>query len=161
MEERKTVIDYIGQVFITFGFSIAVLNIFCLVFGEDAKELSSMFSMGKEGLSVATMMQYFAAAVLSVLIRFLFFTDVVIKNMSVVKRTFWMLVLEIAMIVLFIWRFDWFPVDVWPAWLAFFISFGLCFGGGVAVTGLKEKMENKKMEEALARAKGESNEIRN
>ena len=52
MEERKTVIDYIEQVMKIFGFSIIMLNIFCILFGESAKEFSTIFALGKEGLRV-------------------------------------------------------------------------------------------------------------
>ena len=73
MEERKTIFDYIGQIFQVFGFSMIVLNIFCLLFGEDASEFSKMFSLGKEGLSVPTMLQFFSVAVWVVFLRFFFF----------------------------------------------------------------------------------------
>lgn len=153
MKEKKTIFDYVGMVFTTFGFSVVVLNIFCLLFGEHARDFSSMFSMGKEGLSVATMMQFFAAAVLIVLLRFLFFTDMVIKNMPVVLRTLCMVLSAIGIIVIFILRFGWFPADQWLPWLMFFISFGICFSVSALVAVLREKAENKKMEAALTRLK--------
>lgn len=157
MEERKTIFDYIGQVFFIFGFSMAVLNIFCLLFGEDAKEFSSMFSLGKEGLSITTMAQYFVVSILIVMARFLFFTDVVIKNMRVAVRTFCMLMSVIGIIVLFIICFDWFPAHMFLPWFMFFVCFGICFAGSLAVTVLREKAENKKMEEALAKLKQQDN----
>ena len=78
MEDRKTILDYIGQVFITFGFSIVALNLFCVFIGGQAKEVSSIYSMGKEGLSVATMMQFLGVSVCITGLRFLFFTDRII-----------------------------------------------------------------------------------
>lgn len=153
MEEKKTIFEYIGQVFLIFGFSMAVLNIFCLIFGEDAREFSAMFSLGKEGLSVAVMTQYFVVSILIVMMRFLFFTDVVLKNMKVVVRTFCMLVSVIGIIVIFILCFDWFPADMFFPWFMFFLCFGICFVGSLAVTILREKAENKKMEVALAKLK--------
>lgn len=155
MEERKTIFDYVGTIFSTFGFSVVVLNVFCLLFGEQAQDFSSIFSMGKEGLSTETMMQFLGAAVLMVFLRFLFFTDRIIKNMSVVLRTLCMVLTAIGIVVIFTLHFGWFPVDQWLPWFMFFLSFGICFLVSSLIAVLKEKSENKKMEEALARLKQE------
>lgn len=162
MEERKTIFDYIGQVFGIFGFSIITLNIFCLIFGEEASGFSRMFSLGKEGLSIATMLQFFSVAVWVVFLRFLFFTDVVIRDMRVFFRSLGMVSSVLMVIIVYILVFEWFPADMWLPWVMFFTCFGICFVVSVVVTSLKERMENKKMEEALIRLKtkeGNKNEV--
>ena len=83
MEERKTIFDYLGQIFMIFGITIAILNVFCILFGEDAKEFSTMFSLGNQGISVPIMFQFLIISAIIVTLRFIFFTDVWIKNMSV------------------------------------------------------------------------------
>lgn len=153
MEERKTVFDYLGQIFMIYGITITVLNIFCLLFGESAKELSTMFSLGSNGLRVSTMAQFLGVSVIVVVLRFVFFTDVVIKNMSVAVRTICMVILVLLTISIFILIFDWFPVHMWQPWAMFFLCFGICFIISMAVTVVKEKAENRKMEEALKRIK--------
>lgn len=155
MEERKTVFDYLGQIFMIYGITITVLNIFCLLFGESAKELSTMFSIGSNGLRVSTMAQFFGVSVIVVVLRFVFFTDVVIKNMSMAVRTICMVILVLLTISIFILIFDWFPVHMWQPWAMFFLCFGICFIISMAVTVVKEKAENRKMEEALKRIKQE------
>lgn len=155
MEERKTMFDYAGQVFIIFGFSIAVLNLFCVVVGEYAQDISGIYSMGKEGLSTATMMQFFGVSVCITGFRFLFFTDRIIKQMSITVRTVCMLLSIIGLIVLCTLMFGWFPVGMWQAWMGFLVTFGACFVGSMTITQLKEKTENRKMEEALQRLKGQ------
>lgn len=155
MEERKTVFDYLGQIFMIYGITITVLNIFCLLFGESAKELSTMFSLGSNGLRVSTMAQFLGVSVIVVVLRFVFFTDVVIKNMSVAVRTICMVILVLLTISIFILIFDWFPVHMWQPWAMFFLCFGICFIISMAVTVVKEKAENRKMEEALKRIKQE------
>lgn len=45
MEERKTIFDYLGEVFLIYGIMTVIMNIFCVWIGEEAKELSSMFSL--------------------------------------------------------------------------------------------------------------------
>lgn len=158
MEEKKTVFDYCGQVFITFGFSILVLNIFCILVGEDAQEVSTLYALGKDGLSVATMMQFFGMSVCITGLRTLFFTDVFIKRMSVVMRTVCMLLGIIGMILLCVAGFGWFPMDMWQAWAGFLISFGVCFLGSCLLTLLKERTENRRMEEALRKLKERESE---
>lgn len=155
MEERKTIFDYAAQVFIIFGFSIAVLNLFCIVVGEYAQDASAIYSMGKEGLSTATMMQFFGVSVCITGLRFLFFTDRIIRQMSITVRTVCMLLSIIALIVLCTLMFGWFPVNMWQAWMGFLVTFGVCFVGSMTITQMKEKTENRKMEEALQRLKGQ------
>lgn len=153
MEERKTVFDYLAQVLMIFGFTLIILNLFCYLFGEDAKAYSTMFALGKEGIKTDTMMQYLLASAFTVLFRFLFFTDIVIKNWRVVTRTICMIVSEILMIAVFVLVFGWFPVDMWQSWVLFLVCFGLCFAASVTVTITKERVENRKMEAALKKLK--------
>ena len=124
MEERKTIFDYIGQVFIIFGFSIAILNIFCIFVGEDAQDISTIF-----------------------------FTDKIIKRMSVAIRSVCMLTSIVVLVVICAVMFDWFPVTMWQSWAGFLITFALCFVGSLLLMTLKERTENRKMEEALQRLK--------
>lgn len=154
MEEKKTIFDYLGRVFITFGFSILVLNVFCLLVGEDAREVSSLYSMGSDGLTVASMMQFFGVSICITGLQAVFFTDTVIKQMSVAMRTVCMMSSVIAVIVLCSVAFGWFPVDMWQAWAGFLVSFGICFAGSLGLMVLKERAENRKMEEALRKLKG-------
>lgn len=153
MEERKTIFDYLEQVFIIFGITLVVLNVFCLLFGEAAKEFSTMFSLGSKGLSVFTMAQFFLVSAIVVALRFLFFTDVIIKNMPVIRRTMCMVIIVLIIISVFISVFGWFPIDMWQPWAMFFLCFSICFFLSTMVTGMKEKAENRKMEEALNRIK--------
>lgn len=157
MEERKTVFDYFGQVFSVFGFCIVVLSVLGLMVGEEAKDISSIYSMGKEGLSIATMMQFLGVSVCITLFRAVFFTDGIIKFLSIMMRTVFMLLAVVAVIIGCAFRFDWFPTKLcdgmWQAWLGFFLSFGLCFAGSLFITRTKERTENRKMEEVLRRLK--------
>ncbi len=153
MKKKETVFDYIGQIFVSFGFTVVALNIFCILFGEQAREYSTIFSLGGEGLSVQTMLQFLLTSSIIVTLRFVFFTDGLIKKVPIAIRTIGMFGSIIVMLALFVYLFGWFPVNMWQAWAMFFICFGVCAGVSVAVSVLKEKMENKKMEEALQRLK--------
>ena len=153
MEKKKTILDYIGQIFQVFGFSIICLNIFCILFGESAKTYSTMFFYGNGGLSVETMLQFLVIAIIIVALRFIFFTDTIIKKASVKMRVVCMFALIILIMALCIWQFGWFPIDMWKCWLMFFLCFGISATVSVIVSGVRESSENKKMEEALKRFK--------
>ena len=136
-----------------FGFSMAVQSVFCLLFGENAREFSAMFSLGGEGLSIALMWQFLLISALIVFWRFLFFTETVIRNLSVTGRTMGMVTAVLLTAIVFILLFDWFPADMWQPWVMFLLCFGICFAVSTVVTDRLEKAENRKMEEALRRAK--------
>lgn len=155
MEEKKTIFDYLAQVLTVFGFSMLTLNLLCFLVGESAAEISPMFALGRRGIPVEIVFQFFAVAFLVVGARFVFFTDVVIKGMPLWLRTMCMLGTVVAVIVLFVLLFGWFPVDMWQPWVMFVVCFGLCFLGSYSVMAWKEKMENKRMDEALQRLKKE------
>ncbi len=158
MEEKKTIFDYIAQVFLTFGITIGILNIFCLLFGDSAKEISTIFSLGSDGLSIRTTFQFFLASLCIVIAKFIFFTDVFIKKMSIAMRTVCMVSAVLIVLAVFIRICGWFPVNMWQPWLMFFLCFGISFAISMGVTIFKERMENRKMEEALDRLKREAQE---
>ena len=153
MEEKKTIFDYLAQVMIIFGFTMLVLNIFCLIFGNAAKDISAIFELGDQGIPVEISLQFLCVSALVTGGRFVFFTDVIIRKMSIWLRTICMLTFVVMIIAVFVIIFDWFPVNMWQSWAMFFVCFGLSFLGSCLVVTVKEKVENKRMEEALRRLK--------
>ncbi len=158
MEEKKTIWDYIGQVFFNFGMIMVILILIYSISGDSAKGYSSMFSYGSEAIGLTTMFQYLMLSILFLGARILFFTDLVFKRLCRVGRLLGMLSVIIAIIVLFIFLFDWFPVGYWKPWLMFFICFGVSAIISIVVSIFKERSENRKMEEALRRLKEEMRE---
>lgn len=156
MKKGANIFDYLGQIFMVFGYSVLTLNIFCLLFGESAKGFSTIFSLGGEGLGIATLLEFFLLCAVIVTLRFLLFTDGWIRNLSIPARTTLMFGLVILAIILFVILFGWFPVDYAPAWIGFFLCFGISAGVSTAIAAAKERLENKKMEEALERLKKEN-----
>ena len=153
MERKYTIFDFLGQVFFIFGITVTCLAIFVLVFGEDAKDLSTIFALGKNGLAIATLGQYFLMAVLLNVVRFVLFTDRIIKSWSVLTRTISMFVVIVILIGMFAYLFGWFPVNDALSWIMFFLCFLICAVVSVIVSTLKEKKENEKLQEALERMK--------
>ncbi|MDE5588878.1 MAG: hypothetical protein K2J60_07015 [Acetatifactor sp.] len=158
MEEKKTIFDYLAQILVVFGFGMLMLNIFCLAFGNSARDFSAMFELGNQGIPVAIAFQFLCVSVLIVGARFIFFTDVFIKKMPVWLRTVCMLTTAVVIIAAFVIVFHWFPANMWQPWAMFFICFGISFLGSYLVTAIKEKTENRRMEEALQRLKKKEKE---
>lgn len=153
MEEKKTIFDYLAQVMIVFGFAMLAQTMFCLAFGNTAKDFSALFALGDQGIPVEIALQFLCISALITGVRFVFFTDVIIQKMPIWLRTICMLLFIVAIITVFIVLFHWFPVSMWQPWAMFFVCFGLSFLGSCFMVIVKEKAENKRMEEALRRLK--------
>lgn len=149
MEKRKNIFDYLGQVFCIFGICILMMSVICILFGDIEKHDSGMFSLGSDGLPIDTILQFLGICAFTVLARFVFFTDALIKKLSVPLRTAFMFTSVIAVIASVIVICDWFPADSWEPWVCFFISFGVSIGVSIFIMTIRIKLENKQMEEAL------------
>lgn len=153
MEERKHLLDYLTQVFTIFGITILVIGIICTLLGEAAAEESTMFRLGSGGIPVETVFQYLLTSICVTALRFVFFTDILIKKMSVTGRTVGMLAAVIVLIGVFSCIFGWFPVDEAEGWIAFLICFGICFVISAAVSAYRERVENRRLEDGLEKLK--------
>ena len=153
MEERRTIFDFGNQVFCTFGFSMVAMAVFSSLVGNSAEEISTLFALGNKGIPIGVVWQFLALNIVIACLRSFFFSERIIANMSILKRTLCMLGGVILAVVFLVYFCGWFPFDVWQAWLAFFISFGICFIVSLFIMKWKEKLENRKMEEGLRRAK--------
>jgi hypothetical protein len=161
MENRPTILKFLQRVFVIYGITTLILNIFTLIFGDDAKEMSTIFSFGNEALGVKTAMQFLLAVVILVLIETLFTTDILIKKMKITMRICLVFMSIFAVISLFVAVFGWFPTDLALPWIMFIICFAISSAVSTIITAYSEKQENKKLDEALKRFKGEENEKSN
>lgn len=153
MDKKYSIFDYLAQTFMIFGINVLLLNMFCLLFGESAKGYSTIFSLGGSGLSIATMMQFLLLIAILTFFRFLFMTDRLIKRLSIVPRIIFLFAAAFISTVIFVVLFGWFPVDVPVLWVMFIVCFGISCGASTFISYLKEKSENKKLEEALRKNK--------
>lgn len=149
MEERKNVLDYLTQVMLIFGVTLLAIAFVCRLAGDDAMEYSTMFALGSQGVPIDTVWQYLLSSACIAGLRLLFFSDAVIKKMSIVKRTIAMMISVIALVGVFAWLFGWFPVDELKYWMFFLVCFGISFAASVIASAVKEDMENKRLEEGL------------
>lgn len=155
MEEKKTIFDYAAQALMIFGLMIVFLSVCSYFAGAEGKAVSSLFSLGAQGMSMGSLAQLFALSVITTFIRGIFCSGGVFKKMSATARTIAMVISCIAVIVVFVILFDWFPSGEILPWLYFALSFGVCFTVSFMLTLSKQKRENQAMAEALERLKRE------
>jgi hypothetical protein len=155
MNDRKTVIDYITQVFSLFGFTMIIMMCFSLLIGESAKEFTTLFAYDEAGVPVTVMLQFLVLSVINVFIRFLLLSDRLIKEMLITIRIALTLLAVLLSISIFIIIFGWFPIHMWQPWALFIGSFLLCSAIGTFVTTAQNKLENKKLAEGLANLREE------
>lgn len=153
MDKPKTVFDYIAQTLMVFGFTVAIFLLLTLILGNIAQDESTLFSMGSKGIAVSSLAQLFLLSAFIVFFRFLFFTEKLIRKASVVVRTVAMISSTVVLIILFVVFFRWFPAAMPIAWLSFAVCFVICFALSWLVSAYKDRLENKKMAEALKKMK--------
>lgn len=155
MEKKISLLKYLAQVFMIYGITTGILNIFCIIFGTSAMELSTIFSLGKAGVGVGTSFQFLLVAAVVVGLKFLFTTDILIKKIPLAARIIALFASVFAVIVAFIIVFDWFPADMPIAWIMFIVCFAVSCAASTLISVLFEKQENRRLEEALRRFKEE------
>lgn len=155
MNKRNTAWDYLTHIMVIWGISVLSISVFALLFGENEKEYSSIFALGSEGISLATLAQFFCLAVIISTLRWVFFTDGLIKRLPIVVRCLLMIAGVILTVGVLAAVYGWFPVNQVMPWVMFLICFFVCAAISVAVSVWKEKSDNQKMQAALERLKGE------
>lgn len=155
MDKNFSLLKYLSQVLMIYGITTGLLNVFCIIFGTSAHGLSTIFSLGKAGVGVATSFQFLLVAAVVVGLKFLFTTDILIKKMPLSARIVALFASVFAAIVVFIIVFDWFPADMPLAWIMFIVCFAVSCAASTLISVLFEKQENRRLEEALKRYKEE------
>lgn len=153
MEEKKTIFDYLSELFTIYGVMVALFIVFTLIVGSKASTVSTLFQLGKDGLAIATLLQLLGLALFIMVVRNVFLTDLCIKNMSLLIRNVLFFASALAAIVFCVICFGWFPTNSLISWICFFISFAVCTIVSTFLTRAAEKTENAKMAKALERFK--------
>ncbi len=153
MEDRKTIFNYISQMFSIYGVMIVIFVVINLIIGDNAGSVSTLFSLGKTGLSTATLLELLLLTLIVTAAQSIFLTDVVIKNMALIVRNILFFATILVAITVFASVFGWFPLTDPAAWIGFIVSFAVCAAVSAFLMRLEENAENKKMQEALNRLK--------
>ena len=151
MEDKKNIFDYLTQVFAIFGLTVTMFIVFAILIGEGTGEYSTLFSLGGRGLTIETLLQLLLLAIIITVLQNVFLTDRWIKTLSIVLRYVLFFLSIMTVIIIMVKLFGWFPLNDVSAWIGFFISFALSMLISITLTRINERMENKKMKEALER----------
>ena len=161
MEQKRTVIDFLGAVLSTFGFVSMMMMAFTFLLGESAKELSTMFSLGSIGIPAEILLQYLILSISITGIRYFFCWEKVGRCIAEVWRDVLIISGILIVIIGFIIGFDWFPINMWQPWALFALCFVICFVMSLWIMLQKTKIENKMLEENLESLKARWEEERN
>ncbi|MCM1335040.1 MAG: hypothetical protein NC084_06010 [Bacteroides sp.] len=153
MDKNFSIFKFLSQVFMIYGITTVLLNIFCILFGASARDFSTIFSLGRSGVGVATSFEFLGAIAAVIALRVVFMTDKLIKKMPLAARIVALFASAFAVILIFIFAFRWFPADLLLAWVMFIVCFAVSCAISTGVSVLAERHENKRLEEALRQYK--------
>ena len=153
MEDKKTIFNYISQLFAIYGIVIAIFVAINLIIGNEAGSVSTLFALGSTGLSTKTLIELFVLVVIVTIDDNVFHTDLLIKNMSLIVRNILFFAVILVTIIVFAVVFGWLPLDNIGSWIGFIVSFLVCSVFSAFLMRLEENAENKKMQDALNRLK--------
>ena len=144
---------YIPRCLVTYGVTILAVMITGRLFGEEAKNFSTMYQLGSQGLAYSTLLQLFASSAAMSLVFELKF----IKNMMFLWRAAIIITSITAIVILFAWMFAWFPMNDPYAWIGFLVSYGSCALLSTASVLISVKWKKKKYEKLLKAYKEDKN----
>ncbi len=161
MDKKDYIIKFLNQMFLIFGITITILSLLCLVIGEKAQHVSTLFDMGYSGLSRETIFQVLLTSFFITLINTLVFSDLLKLYISKTKRTIILLCFVFGIMFIFIHLFRWFPTDILMNWLLFALCFVVSSFISIYITFTTEKTDDKNMEKALKELKEKLNDSNN
>ena len=159
MKKKEEVLRDLGQVMMIFGITVMILIVLTVIVGEDAKEYSTIFALGGDGLTIETLAQFLLMATSIRGLCMLLFSDKMINRISTVVRTGLLFFLIVLMVAVCASVFGWFPLNDLKAWGGFLACFGACSFASAYIMAWKTDKENKEMEEALKRLQEEEKNV--
>ncbi len=155
MVKKNTIFDFLTNVMVIFAITVISIGFFTFLFGNEAEGISSFFALGERGIPLTVLVQLFVMSLMISTLKWVLFSDALIKSLSLALRTILMFVTIIILIAVFAAVFRWFPVNMITPWIMFFICFAVFATVSALISIVKEKSENKKLQDALERLKQE------
>ena len=155
-EGKNRVFEFVSKVLVTFAATIIAISATGMIVGhyfEEAREISTLFRLGTEGLPYTVILQLFCWSILITGCSFLLFSDLLFKRMMILWRIALLLLAVFLIGAVFSAVFGWIPVDAWQAWIGFGICTGICFSVSIALMLLKTHLDGKKYEKLLTNYK--------
>ena len=143
--------SFIRETMYIFAFDMLVLIVLAYFIGEEAREISTMFRLGSEGLALETMVQYFLSAAVIAGWKNFFSSRRIFKKMMVLWRTVGRVFAVAGSMVCFVAVCGWFPIDSVEGWIGFVVSFIVCFVVSAGCMVYRTNRESRKYEVLLQR----------
>ncbi|MFT4143877.1 MAG: hypothetical protein QM644_05425 [Mobilitalea sp.] len=151
--KNNAILSFLTQTLVLFAIDILLLILFAALFGEGARNVSTMYQFGSKGLATSTILQFFLSAATISLIQRIFFSEKIFKQLLVILRTTYMLICILITHIVYILLFQWFSYDDYYAWISFLTCFVGGFVLGLLFMLLKRRLENRKYDELLSNYK--------
>lgn len=148
-KESRNIFKFLSGVLCAFALSMIIMITLVLLVGEDAKAYSSIFQLGSQGIALSTLLQFLLAAGINTVIGWIFAAESVFPRVSAVGKQLLIIGSNGIIVMLFVYIFEWFPIDMWQAWVGFVVCFCVCTAAAILVMFLKTRIENKWFEESL------------
>ena len=155
---KHSIIRYMGDVFMIYGIATLLLNMFCMFFAEYTQEISTLFMLGstRSGISTDTSLQFLLTVAAATGLKYIFMTDILIKNMSRTARTVALFISAFAVTCGSVALFAWFPVNDPFIWGLFIVCFFVSCAISTLASYIAEKQENDRLDAALKKYKEEN-----
>jgi hypothetical protein len=148
MEDSRDIYKFFKELFTLYGIVVVMIMFITVIvtsISDEVAEVSTMFRLGSEGISMATLVQLLGMTFLISVYRLIFMTDACNIKMSFIKRMVVFFSLAFITAVVFSIIFKWFPINSLTSWIGFVVSYIVAVYKSTAIT----KRENQKMQEAL------------
>ncbi len=154
--KRRSLLGFFSDAFMIYGILTLLLNLLCKIFGDGAKKISTLFSLGSSGIATDTSLQFLVIIMAVSALRYVFMTDMLIKNMPRTARIVLMFISAFAISCGAVVLFGWFPVNMPLLWVLFIVCFAVSCTVSTVISYLAEKQENSRLDLALKKYKEEN-----
>ncbi|MBB2184436.1 hypothetical protein H0486_16265 [Lachnospiraceae bacterium MD1] len=148
---------FLGEVLVVFSVTMLFVSIIGSIWGDEIQNYSTMYLLGRKGISYITLLQFLIVSFLVTLVKSFFTSERFLKNRSTLQRIILMLFSIVLIMVVCIAVFGWFPINSFSGWVGFILSFGGCFACGTVIKIVRLEQENEKYEQLLSDYKKKRN----
>lgn len=145
MKRQGFIINYL----ITFAASILVISALGYLLGDMVKDMSTLFSLGKSGLSYRVIMQIAILSFLIAIYTHILFESNFLNEQLFLHKVIVMFFISGLTTAVFIAEFGWFPITSMKGWIGFILSFLICFIVATAGMLYKYKKEEQRYNACL------------
>lgn len=149
----KTFQKIINETFITFGLLILIFAVLTFFVGNEAANVSTLFTSGNPAIPVKSIFQFLILSFLTAIIKNFVYSNFMIKIIPRILRQIILFILIFILLVVMILVCGWFSTDSKLPWLLTALAFVLSFSCTLIITSLLKKRNDYKMNTALKKFK--------